>query len=83
MFQHEQQTVEEKIRAFCAENDIPFGELKWSPIPFSGEWGISTSFFQIAATETKAGKAKNIPVPLRAQQIAEEVKGAPTVSSGD
>ena len=74
MFQHEQQTVEEKIRAFCAENDIPFGELKWSPIPFSGEWGISTSFFQIAANESKAGKAKKIPVPVRAQQIAEEVK---------
>jgi len=74
MFQHEQQTVEKKIRTFCAENDIPFGELKWSPIPFSGEWGISTSFFQIAATESKSGKGKNNPVPLRAQQIAEEVK---------
>lgn len=74
MFQHEQQIVEEKIRTFCAENDIPFGELKWSPIPFSGEWGISTSFFQIAATESKAGQGKKNPVPLRAQQIAEEVK---------
>jgi arginyl-tRNA synthetase len=75
MFQQEQQTVEEMIKAFCTEKDIPFGELKWSPIPFSGEWGISTSFFQIAANESKSGKGKNIPVPLRAQQIAEQLRG--------
>ena len=74
MFQQEQQTVEEKIIAFCTENDIPFSELKWSPIPFSGEWGISTSFFQIASTESRMGKGRNIPVPQRAQQIAEQVK---------
>jgi arginyl-tRNA synthetase len=74
MFQQEQQTVEDKIKAFCAENDIPFSELKWSPIPFSGEWGISTSFFQIASSESRMGKGRNIPVPQRAQQIAEQVK---------
>jgi len=74
MFQQEQQTVEEKIIAFCTENDIPFSELKWSPIPFSGEWGISTSFFQIASTESRMGKGRNIPVPQRAQQIAEQVR---------
>jgi arginyl-tRNA synthetase len=75
MFQFEQRTVEGKIKAFCTEHDLPFGELKWSPIPFSGEWGISTSFFQLAAGETKAGKGKSIPVPHRAQQIAEQLLG--------
>jgi arginyl-tRNA synthetase len=74
MFQNEQQIVEEKIKAFCTENDIPFGELKWSNIPFSGEWGISTSFFQLAANEAKIGGGKGFPVPQRAQQIALEVK---------
>jgi arginyl-tRNA synthetase len=74
MFQREQESAEEKIKAFCAEKDIPFGELKWLPIPFSGEWGISTSFFQLAANEAKSGKGTGKPVPQRAQEIAEQVK---------
>ena len=73
MFQKEQQVIEAKIREFFAQNDIPFTVLKWSPIPFSGEWGISTSFFQIAADEARAGK-RGKPVPLRAQEIAEQAK---------
>ncbi len=48
--------------------------MKWSPIPFSGEWGISTSFFQISANEAKAGRGDKTPVPQRAQQIADQVK---------
>ena len=74
MFQREQQAVEEMVKAFCAENNIPFGELKWSPIPFSGEWGISTSFFQLAASETKAATGNKTPVPQRAQQLSDQVK---------
>ncbi|HLE15664.1 MAG TPA: arginine--tRNA ligase [Anaerolineales bacterium] len=74
MFENEQQAVEARIRAFCEGNHIPLGELKWTPIPFSGEWGISTSFFQAAAQEARAGK--NVPVPQRAQEIAEAVKAA-------
>ena len=74
MFEKEQQAIEAKIRAFCAENDIPLAGLKWAPIPFSGEWGISTSFFQTAADEARAGKKVNIP--QRAQEIAEQAKGA-------
>ncbi len=73
MFQKEQQAIEAKIRAYCAQNDIPLAALKWSPIPFSGEWGISTSFFQTAADEARAGKGGK-PVPQRAQEIAEQVK---------
>src|SRR5512138_470780 len=74
MFQKEQQLIEEKIRAYCSVNEIPLAELKWQPIPFSGEWGVSTSFFQTAANEARAGKGKKMPVPQRAQEIAEQVK---------
>jgi arginyl-tRNA synthetase len=75
MFQQEQQLIEEKIKAYCAANDIELAELKWQAIPFSGEWGISTSFFQTAANEARAGKGKGIPVPQRAQEMADQVKG--------
>jgi len=74
MFDREQQIIETKIREFCAQNQIPLAELKWSPIPFSGEWGISTSFFATAANEARGGK--KIQVPQRAQEIAERVKSA-------
>ncbi|MDQ2690469.1 MAG: arginine--tRNA ligase, partial [Chloroflexota bacterium] len=75
MFQNEQQLIEEKIKAYAAANDIPLAELKWQPIPFSGEWGVSTSFFQTAANEARAGKGTKLPVPQRAQEIAEQVRG--------
>jgi arginyl-tRNA synthetase len=73
MFEKEQQVIEARIRDFCARNEIPLGELKWSRIPFSGEWGLSTSFFATAALEAHSGK--KIQVPQRAQDIAEQVKG--------
>jgi len=74
MFNKEQQIIESKIKEFCAANDIPLAELKWQPIPFSGEWGFATSFFQTAANEARAGKGGK-PVPQRAQEMAEQVKG--------
>jgi arginyl-tRNA synthetase len=74
MFDNEQNTIEAKIIEFCKQSDIPLAELKWQPIPFNGEWGISTSFFQTAADEIRAGKGTGIPVPLRAQEIAEQVR---------
>ncbi len=61
MFQKEQQLIEDKIKAYSAANDIPLAELKWQPIPFSGEWGVSTSFFQTAANEARAGKGNKDP----------------------
>ena len=75
MFQNEQQLIEEKIKAYAAVNAIPLAELKWQSIPFSGEWGVSTSFFQTAANEARAGKGTKLPVPQRAQEIAEQVRG--------
>jgi len=74
MFEPEQQLIESKIREFCTKNDILIAELKWSPIPFSGEWGISTSFFATAALEARAGK--KIQVAGRAREIAEQAKAA-------
>jgi arginyl-tRNA synthetase len=74
MFDNEQQLIEEKIKEFCIANDIRLAELKWQPIPFAGEWGTSTSFFQTAANEARAGKGNKVPVPQKAQEIAEQVK---------
>ena len=75
MFDEEKQTLEKQILDILTNNQIPTPqELKWSSIPFSGEWGISTSFFQTAADEARSGK--NVKVPLRAQEIAEIVKQA-------
>ncbi len=76
MFKDIQQLVEEKIRAFCASKDIPLAPLMWKPIPFAGEWGMSTSFFQTAAEEARAGRGGGKPVPLRAQEIANQIKAA-------
>jgi len=74
MFQKEQQLIEDKVKAYCDANGIPLAELKWQPIPFSGEWGVSTSFFQTAANEARASQGKKLPVPQRAQQIAEQIR---------
>ena len=68
-----QQGIQEKIKAHCQAEGIPLAPLKWMPIPFSGEWGISTSFFQTAADEARAGKGARVPVPQRAQELAEQI----------
>jgi arginyl-tRNA synthetase len=73
MFQSEQKTIETRIQSFCGAGGIPLAALDWKPIPFSGEWGISTSFFATAAAEARAGKATGVPVPVRAQEIAAAV----------
>jgi len=71
MFEAEQQRIEEKIRAYCAENGLPESTLQWGSIPFSGQWGISTSFFQLAAKEARQGKKIN--VNQRAVELAQQV----------
>jgi arginyl-tRNA synthetase len=77
MFEAEQQAAQDQLRIFCSRDNLPDpGILAWSPIPFSGKWGISTSFFQLAAQEARTlkettGKSPVTPVPLRAQEIAE------------
>jgi len=70
MIKKEQSRLEEIILESCAQIGLSVSELKWSFIPFSGEWGISTSFFQVAADEARSGVRSGLPVPQRAQQIA-------------
>ncbi len=71
MFEKEQQTIEEQIRTFLAGQGLPEVNLAWSWIPFGGHWGISTSFFQIAAQEARQ-MGKKVNVPQRAQELAEQ-----------
>jgi arginyl-tRNA synthetase len=78
MFLAEQKLIEDRIKTFCSAEGIPLAELDWRPIPFSGEWGISTSFFATAAAESRAGK--KVIVAQRAQEIAEQVKSQIDVS---
>ena len=69
MFEAEQAFIQGKILAYCAEQGLPTPNLQWSWIPFSGHWGISTSFFSLASLEARQGKKVN--VPQRAQELAQ------------
>ncbi len=71
MFDAEQRQIEEKINAFCAANGLPEAVLQWKWIPFSGHWGISIAFFQLAALEARQGK--KIQVNQRAQELASQI----------
>ena len=77
MFKAQQQVITDKIRSFCSEQHLPIpGEITWKPIPFSGEWGISTSFFQLAAQEArliKEASGKSTNVAERAQELASAI----------
>ena len=82
MFEKEQGLIEEKIKAYCDAHGIALAPLKWTAIPFAGEWGIATSFFQTAADEARSSVRPAVqlrdeqrkPVPARAQEMAEQVK---------
>ena len=81
MFEAEKRSITEQIQEFCHNHEIFVPqEIQWKPIPFSGDWGISTSFFQIAAQEARSGKKVN--VPTRAQELATEVADYLGVVSG-
>ena len=72
MFELKKQAIATSIHAYCRENGIPVpSEVEWRSIPSSGAWGMSTSFFQVAAQEARSGQKVN--VPARAQEIAEAV----------
>jgi arginyl-tRNA synthetase len=77
MFEDQQHAIAEKIRAYCSEQKLPRpAEITWNPIPFAGEWGISTSFFQLAAQESRVIKesgGQSINVPRRAQELASAI----------
>ncbi len=77
MFETEQHAISEKIKTYCREHNLPQpGELTWNPIPFAGEWGITTSFFQLAAQESRLAKettGQSLNVGQRAQELASAV----------
>ncbi|MGV8025202.1 MAG: arginine--tRNA ligase [Anaerolineaceae bacterium] len=68
MFDTYKAQIEEQIVKIMQKEGIQTAALQWNLIPFSGHWGISTSFFQIAAQEAKTGKKIN--VPQRASELA-------------
>jgi arginyl-tRNA synthetase len=77
MYLSDQKTVSELIRSYISEHGLPQPEeITWKPIPFSGEWGITTSFFQLAALEGRAIKdatGQSINVAQRAQELASAI----------
>ena len=84
MFNLEEQNLSAQIRVICAQNGIPSpGEIAWNPIPITGEWGMSTSFFQLAAQEARSGKSRGgLPVPQRAQEMADLVAKSLGIPAG-
>ncbi len=86
MFEAENKAIEKGIQAYCIKHGLPEpGRLTWTPIPFAGEWGISTSFFQLAAREarsTTVSSTNRLPIPQRAQEIATGVAEAIGVPPG-
>jgi arginyl-tRNA synthetase len=69
MFQKEQKQLASQIKAILQKQGLPVvDELEWAPIPFSGDWGIATSFFKTAAQEARMGRSGS--VPQRAEEIA-------------
>jgi arginyl-tRNA synthetase len=71
MFEQEHEIITQKIKGYCLEQGLPDIPLLWKWIPFSAHWGISTSFFQLAATEAKQ-KGQKVNVAARAQELAEQ-----------
>ena len=71
MFEQVQETITRQISAFLSQQGIPAAPIDWKWIPFAGQWGIATSFFQAASLEARQGS--HIPVGERAQQIAAQV----------
>ena len=77
MFESERENIVAQIKDFCAQQNLPIPDkIQWNPVPFNGEWGISTSFFQLAALEARLLKEKtgqSIHVQQRAQEMASAI----------
>ena len=75
MFEAEQQQLEAKIRAYCAAHDLPDPVLSWGSIPFSGQWGMTTNLFQLAAQDARrrAQDGQKININQRAVELSESI----------
>lgn len=80
MYDDERRMIEAQIREVLRAGNLPELPLSWSWIPFSGEWGISTSVFAVAAAETKSRGEGN--PRQRAEEIAQMLAGSLTLPSG-
>jgi len=81
MFESERNLVEERIRKFCEEEDLPEFFPQWNWIPFSGHWGISTSLFALAAAYARQSN-KKIIVPEFAKTLAEKLSAFIGIQAG-
>jgi len=68
MFNKEKTLIEEMVLVALKKNGIDASPLTWSWIPFSGHWGLATSFFKTAAINPHF--MPEIPVQKRAEEIA-------------
>jgi len=81
MFQKEINYVQSIISEFFSKIPVRDVEMQWTPTPFAGQWGLSTSFFQAAALEAKQ-KGIHVNVPVRAQELALAVADSIRSESG-
>ncbi|OGO10106.1 MAG: arginine--tRNA ligase [Chloroflexi bacterium RBG_13_60_9] len=56
--------------------------VEWSPIPFSGQWGLGTSGCIKAAAFLARNKKTTLPVPQQAQQLAEQIASEIALPAG-
>ncbi len=68
MFTKEKTDIEGKISKILNMHGISSTQLIWSWIPFSGHWGLATTFYKIAAENPQF--KSDINVPKRAEEIA-------------
>lgn len=72
MFEKEQLALASQVQAISASEGYPIESIRWAWIPFSGNWGLAMSFFQIVAEAAKK-RGEKINVGAKAQEIAEKI----------
>lgn len=72
MFEKEQLALARQVQAISASEGYPIESIRWAWIPFSGNWGLAMSFFQIVAEAAKK-RGEKINVGAKAQEIAEKI----------
>jgi arginyl-tRNA synthetase len=79
MFEKEQNFIADQISQYLKEYNLPEMEIRWAWIPFNGQWGIATSFFQLAAKSFGSEKGN---VAQKANEIAQGVASKIEVPEG-
>ncbi|MDP3721096.1 MAG: arginine--tRNA ligase, partial [Anaerolineaceae bacterium] len=79
MFEKEQNFIADQISQYLKDNNLPEMDIRWAWIPFNGQWGIATSFFQLAAKSFGSEKGN---VAQKANEIAQGVASKIEVPEG-